>query len=398
MSWRPEERDQAAGIRVEGIVRQHLRQLAQRGLAGEDPRDRILERKIENAVEPGVDSIESRAPALEERRQRRVAVEHFAHDLESGVARVDGRRPIAPEPSRHIRHGVLADAVDAGAADPPERVLNQVARHLGIVLVQIRQNAGEPAIERAALRGRRSVRIDQRPGAPGVRKVLRLGAVEPGRRRRILDPGVIRAGVVRHLVLNHLDAERVGAVHQLAEIVERSEVLLDGVEIDRAVAVVIGDRLVVVLLALVQMVDVVVDRREPDGGHAEIFQIGEVLDDPAEIAAVIVAGLRAIVHAARDGRVVVGRVAVGEAVGHQEVDHVVGREALEAAGGGERRDDGEAGDRGAFAVIDPQGISAWRGVGGKVEVQEKVSAGGADGQAAAWGTARRLALRPGCGR
>ena len=170
-----------------------------------------------------------------------------------------------------------------------------------------------------------------------VRQVLERccapGAVEPRRRGRILDPGVIRARVIRHLVLNHLDAERVGAVHELAKLVKRPEVLLDAVEIDRAVAVVIRDCLTVVLLALVQMVDVVVNRREPDGGHPEIFQIGKVLDDPAEIAAVVIARLRAIVHAARDGWVIVGRVAVGEAIGHQEIDDVIGREALEAAGG-----------------------------------------------------------------
>jgi hypothetical protein len=37
------------------------------------------------------------------------------------------------------------------------------------------------------------------------------------------------------------------------------------------------------------------------------------------------------VHAARDGWVVVGRVAVGEAIGHEQLDHVVGRETLEPA-------------------------------------------------------------------
>jgi hypothetical protein len=72
------------------------------GLAREDPRDRILQRKIENTVETGIDSIESRTSALEERRERRIAVVDFAHDLETGVACVDGCRPVAPEASRHI--------------------------------------------------------------------------------------------------------------------------------------------------------------------------------------------------------------------------------------------------------------------------------------------------------
>ena len=84
---------------------------------------------------------------------------------------------------------------------------------------------------------------------------------------------MIRTGVVRHLVLNHFDAEGVGAVHQLAKIVERTEMLVDAVEIHRAVPMVVRDCLVIVSLSLVQMVYVVVDRREPDGGHSEIVQI-----------------------------------------------------------------------------------------------------------------------------
>jgi len=72
------------------------------GLARENPRDRILQRKVENGIEPAVDTIEWRAAALEERRERRITVVDFAHGLETRVARVDGCRPVAPEASRHI--------------------------------------------------------------------------------------------------------------------------------------------------------------------------------------------------------------------------------------------------------------------------------------------------------
>ena len=79
---------------------------------------------------------------------------------------------------------------------------------------------------------------------------------------------MIRPGVIRHLVLNHLDPLPVRGVHQFAELGQRAEVLLDAVEIDRAIAVIIGDALVVVSLAFVQVVDVVVDRIDPEGGYA----------------------------------------------------------------------------------------------------------------------------------
>ncbi len=108
------------------------------------------------------------------------------------------------------------------------------------------------------------MRVDQRPGLPGVRQVMRFGAVEPGGRGRIFHPRMIRSGVVRHLVLNHLDAHAVRGIHQFAELGQRAEVLFHAVEIDRAVAVIIGDALVLVSLALIQAVDVVINRVDPE--------------------------------------------------------------------------------------------------------------------------------------
>ena len=118
------------------------------------------------------------------------------------------------------------------------------------------------------------------------------GAVVPGRRRRVLHPGVVGAAVVRHLVLDHLDAQRVRPVHQLPQRGEVAEVLLDRVEVHRAVAVVVGDRLAVVRLALVQVVDVVVPGVEPDRGDPEVLQVRQAIDHPAQVAAVVVAALR----------------------------------------------------------------------------------------------------------
>jgi len=120
---------------------------------------------------------------------------------------------------------------------------------------------------------------------------MRFGAVEPGGRGRILNPRMIRTGVIGHLVLNHLEALAVRGVHQFAELGESAEVLFDAVEIHRAVAVIVGDALVVVSLALVQAVDVVVYRVDPDGGGAEILEIRQVIDDALEVAAMVVTRL-----------------------------------------------------------------------------------------------------------
>ena len=73
-------------------------------------------------------------------------------------------------------------------------------------------------------------------------EMLRGRAVEPRRRRRVLHPRVIRAGVVRHHVEDDLDARAVRVVDELPERRDVAEVLVDGVEVDGAVAVIVGDR------------------------------------------------------------------------------------------------------------------------------------------------------------
>ena len=78
-----------------------------------------------------------------------------------------------------------------------------------------------------------------------------------------------------------------------------------------------------------------------DQAKEELAVKTEAVNNAAEIAAVIVAGLRAVVHAVRNGRVIILGIAVGEAIRHQEIDDVVGREALKTAAGGQRRDNRE---------------------------------------------------------
>src|ERR1035441_1511325 len=147
---------------------------------------------------------------------------------------------------------------------------------------------------------------------------------------------MIRAGVIGHLILNDLDAHGMGLVDQFAELVERAEVLLDGIVVHGAVSVVVGDGAVAIGFAFVAAVGVVVDGSEPERGDAERFQVGQVLDDAFAIAAMVVAALGTIVQAAAHWRIVVGWIAVRKTVGHDQVDHVVGRETLEAAGAVER--------------------------------------------------------------
>ena len=205
--------------------------------------------------------------------------------------------PLRPEPARHVGQRVLADRVQARHAHPPERVLDEVPRDVGIVLAEVGQDVDEPAVQRLALDVRRGVRIGDGPGLPDVLRVSLRASVEPGRGRGIRHPRVIGAGVVRHLVLDHLQSEAVRRVHQLPVLGEVAEVLVHGVEVHRAVTVVVGDGGAVVALALVEVVHVVVDGRGPDRGDAEVLQVGQAVDDPLQVATVVVARLRAVVEA-----------------------------------------------------------------------------------------------------
>ncbi len=78
---------------------------------------------------------------------------------------------------------VLANRIDAGHSNPPQRVLNDVARRLVVILVQIGEDIDEPAFERLSLHLGYRVRIVQHPGLENVRQVMLFRPVVPGRRR-----------------------------------------------------------------------------------------------------------------------------------------------------------------------------------------------------------------------
>jgi hypothetical protein len=143
--------------------------------------------------------------------------------------------------------------------------------------------------------------------------------------------------VVDHLVLDDLDPVAVSRVDQRAQRGEVPEVYVHRVEVHGPVAVVVRDRPPGLGLPLVQAIAVIVDRRYPQHRDAEVPRVGQAGLEAREVAAVVAPRPGAVVQAARDGRVVVGRVPVREAVRHDEVDHVAGAEALEAPAALERR-------------------------------------------------------------
>ena len=107
-------------------------------------------------------------------------------------------------------------------------------------------------------------------------------------------------------------------VDEVLELLVRAEAAVNLVVIRDGVAVVRTAGHVVLLRGV-----------EPDGGHAQVGDVVQVLFDALQVAAV--AGiLLGAVHLGLQHPLdhVVRRVTVGEAVGHDEVEHVLGRETL----------------------------------------------------------------------
>ena len=222
--------------------------------------------------------------------------------------------PAGSEEGVHVGMGILADAVDAGVLDPPDSVLDQVVGNQRVVLVQVGHAAVEPAVgeEFALRRGR--VRVNRRP-------LVVAGAdegvveIEPVAGRQIAHPPVAAAAVVEDHVHDDLHATGVGLVDEV-------DVFLHGAEA-RIDVIVVRDGIAVVSAGVVLL-----DRVEPDGGHAQVIDIVEVVHDTLDVTAVAAAGAAAVGAGTFDGVVV--RVAVCKTVRGDEVQDVIGGEALGA--------------------------------------------------------------------
>src|SRR5258707_12792567 len=130
-----------------------------------------------------------------------VAVFDFADDGELWILAFDSSCPPMPESVRDILPGVHADAVRASDANPPESILNQIARNLWIVLIEVGKEVEKPTFHRFFFQQRNGPRIVQRPRLKNVGQMLLLRAVEPGGRGRIIDPGMIWPDVIHDFIL-----------------------------------------------------------------------------------------------------------------------------------------------------------------------------------------------------
>ena len=225
-----------------------------------------------------------------------------------------------------VGHGVEPEAVDAQvqpeAQDVDHRLLHGLAVVVEVGLV------GEEAVpeELAAhpvVGPVRRLGVDEDDPRLGVARVVvrpdvevAVGAVRVA--ARLLEPGVLVAGVVHDEVGDHADAALVRLVEQHDEVVDGAELGQHGPEVADVVAAVTQRR--------------VVERRQPDAVDAQPLDVVELLGEPADVAGAVAVrvGERAdqhlvehrplepvVVHAQRAGlAVVLGRGLGDSAVGH----------------------------------------------------------------------------------
>ena len=134
-----------------------------------------------------------------------------------------------------------------------------------------------------------------------------------------------------------------GACNQFAQLVERSEVFFNRIEVLWVVTVETGAGLAFLQFDLIQAIVIVIPGCKPDGRDAEFFQIAQAVNNSLEISAVVVVLVLPIVEPFRLRRIVVRRITVAETIDHGKVHHIVRREASEATGTSQWTQDLEGG-------------------------------------------------------
>ena len=269
----------------------------------------MIEHEVELTVEPlRTDVLGDRAVVLVVAGVVAVAPAHgrLAHQEVSRPRVLELLADLGGEVARRdlldVLHRVDAQAVEVVGVEPIDGVVDELRVRRGDRVVDVRHVRREHAVERV--------------GGPiaAVGPAHAAGAEPIGVLGHVL---VLLVHVVDDVVLQDANAVLVGLLDEREERVFTAEARVDLAGLGRPVAVVPGD-LVHAVAREEGLLRVGLERREPDGPHAELVQqpLVDRLAQPVEIPAhPVSAGVRA----GGRGRVV-ARVAIAITVGHHHVD------------------------------------------------------------------------------
>ena len=276
----------------------------------------IAQREVHDGGQMAVKAVLIGCATLPVGQLRHALCPALAHDVQARVLVHDGLTEARAGHLLVVGIGVDADAVEAAPLHPPDGELLEVLQHEGVIEVHVGHRGGKPAalLIVEVLRGGVWVHVrGEADVGAGVLGELMYPVVEG----EVLHPPVGSAAVVGHEVSDNLDAEGMATADILAIEVVGAVAGVDVVVVGAGVTVETGVALVVEC-----------EGRTPDGSDTEVAEIVEMVDDALDVAAMTAEGILTVGALDGGGGGIVCGVAVGEAVGHDEIDHVGRGETL----------------------------------------------------------------------
>ena len=245
----------------------------------------------------------------------------LAHRIEIGIFRVERPHPFGHALAVGVGIGVHADTVNTGRLNPPLTVLNEIAHEMRVALVEVGHRLDKPSVDSLRLIHFRRVGIEYGSELVGSLQAI-VGIVEPVFRWRVEIPGMVVAAMIEYHVHHHLQTTLVAFVDELLIFSIGAEAGIHLIIIGGGIAMIRTVHAVVVGPVVLQ------DGSEPQSRNTKLSEVVKMLLYSGEVASVAQAGLGAVAclvaHAFHH---VVFRIAVGEAVGHEQIEHVCIAEA-----------------------------------------------------------------------
>ena len=207
----------------------------------------------------------------------------FAYHIKVGVLFIQFSHPGSHGPSIGIGIGIHANTVDANGFNPPFAVLNQVAHHVGILLVKVGHSGYEPSVHCLTLISFGGIRVKHRSQfvrSLQVGTVLHivqtigctqpLWLVEPIFRWHILHPRMFKSTMIEYHVHHQLDATCMTINSQLTVFIIGAKsgiypiVVRCGIAMVSTIAITVGR----VILQY---------RRKPQSGHSQFGEVVQML-------------------------------------------------------------------------------------------------------------------------
>ena len=209
---------------------------------------------------------------------------------------------------------VLTHSINASILNPPDAVLNQISRHMPVLLIQIRHASTKPSVKECFLLCLRSMRIHHRPFQMTSRLEFSI-IIEPVFCWHILQPPMSTATMVENHVHHHLHAHTMCLIYQFTVFLIRAESGVNLVIVCSGVAMIRPSWLSVFKYGI-----------EPYSCEPEVLNIVQMIDNASHIATVTCPAAGSIHLDVIE--FIIRRVSIGKSVWSDEVDGICSRNAL----------------------------------------------------------------------